>query len=55
MLDKTKKVLKEQHDKSKTVDPIPTPLNDIVELGKAVIEDAKDAIEDATREGPICK
>ena len=42
MLKKTKKVLKKQQDKAKTIDPVPTPVNDIVELGKAVIEDVKD-------------
>lgn len=44
MLKKTKKVLKDQQGKAKTIDPIPTPVNDVVELGKAIIEDVKDAL-----------
>lgn len=44
MLKKTKKVLKEQKVKSTTIGPIPTPVNDAVELGKAIIEDVKDAL-----------
>ena len=38
-------MLKEQQGKAKTIDPIPTPVNDVVELGKAVIEDVKDILK----------
>lgn len=51
MLEKTRKVIKKQYDSSKTIDPAPTPLNDMIELGKAVLEDAKDILKKA--EGKI--
>ena len=47
MLEKTRKVIKEQKDRSKMIDPAPNPLKDMIELGEAVLEDTKDILKKA--------
>lgn len=47
MLEKTQKVIKKQICESMTIDPIPVPGKNIVEFGKAVLEDTKDVLKNS--------